>query len=547
MDALKRAEQEKREAARKLEESGAIPDMQDAGGSTDQDTVAAPDADATFARPTELSLEPVSGEFSSSPAQESAASRTGEQPTVNITGEHPLSMQLNTSQPLAQPTAPPGPSGLAQELVPDDEFDGDMTFQGFDDARAKPAVPGMFEETVVGDMAAPVESKGYDETLPGVSALQLAKDIGTRDQPTPVAAETVFTAGSRKEGSGGAVKWTLAGLTLVMLMAAGAWYYLAVTPVARTVPSPWVARGIESVPAPRPGETALPTMAGEIAGAVPVPEAAAGTEGGVPVVPEVPAAVPEPAAAGTAVPPAPPAEVTAAVPEASTPPQPPMAEPDLTPAPVAPVVSAVAPSLVLVKREREPSRVERGVREAYGLYQAGDFNAARTLYATVLQDEPANIDALLGMGAIALRNGDTATAVEAHGHVLRLDPDNDTALAVLVGLNKSADLNAAESAINTLIQQSPEQPFLHYTLGNVYAAQQRWPEAQQAFFDAYRTESENPDYALNLAVSLDRLGQRQSALDYYNTALRLAEQHASGFDPAAVLARIQSLSSTTTP
>lgn len=549
MDALKKAEQEKRESARKLEESGGFSETQDPGGMTDQHPVDPAD-EPTYARPLELSLEPVSGEFAAAPAQPAPETAT-EAPTLNVTGEQMQSMRLNTSQPLPQPAAPPTPSGLAGELVPEDEFDGDMTFQGFDDKPATPApIPGMFEETVAGDMDGPSESRGYDETLPGVSALQLAKDIGTRDQPTPVAAETVFIAGSRRDGSGGVIKWVLGGLTLVMLMAAGAWYYLAVTPVARTVPSPWVARGIESVPAVRPEEPVPPAADGEIAGAVPVPGAASQPSPEAPVTgaPEAPAVTGESAApvatAEVAAVPEAPVPVPAAPP---APARPAVTEPDLAPAPVAPSLSAVAPSLVQVRRDSEPSSIERMVREAYGRYQANDFSGARTLYATVLQDEPDNIDALLGLGAVALREGDTAGAVQAHGRVLQLDPDNDTALAVLVGVNKTADLNAAESAINTLIRQSPDQPFLHFTLGNVYAAQGRWPEAQQAFFDAYRTEPGNPDYAMNLAVSLDRLGQRQPALDYYNTALRLAEQQPSGFDPAAILARIQSLNTSATP
>jgi predicted Zn-dependent protease len=186
------------------------------------------------------------------------------------------------------------------------------------------------------------------------------------------------------------------------------------------------------------------------------------------------------------------------------------------------------------------------VRGAYDLYQAGDMAGARAAYLEVLAGSPDNIDALLGIGAIALRQGETAKAVEAHGRVLRLDPDNKTALAVLVGMNKSADLNGAESAVKTLIQESPDQAFLYFTLGGIHAAQQRWPEAQQAFFDAHRTDSSNPDYALNLAVSLDRIGQKQSALDYYNTALKLGEQRPAGFDPSAILARIQALSADAT-
>ncbi len=554
MDALKRAEQEKREAARKLEESSPAPRLEPGPGAEATDQHRIQHEPAAGARPRELSLEPVSGEFESPatgavPAAESAQLATGsEDATLNVTGEQLLSMQLNTSQPI-MPTAKPAPSGLADQIIPVEMDEGDRTFHGFGADPSAPMVPGMYEETVRGDMETPVEGPGYDETLPGVSAIQLARDIGTRDQPTPVAAETVFVAGRSKEESG-PLKWVLGGLTFIMLSAAGIWYFLTVTPVARNVPSPWVARGIESLPAGQ-GEPGLPVTGGaEIPGAVPVvTEAApmapaiADATGSPPAQVAVSAAEPDGAVAGATVE-APAASVHAgeSVPTAV----------DLTPAavaaaPAAPVIATAAPSLIRISRETGVNEQERMVREAYALYQAGDLAGAQSMYRAVLNDAPDNIDALLGQGAIALRTGDTAKAVLAHGHVLRLDPDNDTALAVLVGLNKGVDLSAAESAINTLIKENPEQAFLYYTLGNIYAAQQRWPESQEAFFDAHRIDSSNPDFALNLAISLDRIGQRQAALDYYNTALRLAELHPASFDPSAILARIQSLSTTATP
>ncbi len=558
MDALKRAEQEKREAARKLEDSGSGPQLESGPGSLAADQSHLQRESGAGSQNRELSLQPVTGEFPSStswatPESMSTPVPTGhEDATLNVTGEQFLSLQLNTSQPVAAP-ATLSPSGLADQIIPEEDNASDMTFHGLSVDTPKPAVPGMYENTMQGEMDSPVEEgPNYDETLPGVSAMQLARDIGTRDQPTPVAAETVFTAGRSKVDPGSGLKWMLGGLTLVMLTASGIWYYLTVTPVARKMPSPWVARGIESVPVAQ-GEGGMPIpVGGEIPGAVPVLDA-------VPAAPGDSTAISIPAT-GTSTPAIDSATVVPADSAANSPvvakpvdeiaPQPQVL--DQSPAavaatPAAPAINTVAPALVRISRETRISDSERMVREAYALYQAEDLAGAQALYLTVLEDAPDNIDALLGYGAITLRDGETAKAVEAHGHVLRLDPDNDTALAVLVGLNKNADLNGAESAINTLIKESPEQPFLYFTLGNIYAAQQRWPESQQAFFDAHRLDSGNPDFALNLAISLDRIGQRQQALDYYSTALRLAEHRVAGFDPSAVLARIQSLSVNTAP
>ncbi|MEE9161157.1 MAG: tetratricopeptide repeat protein, partial [Gammaproteobacteria bacterium] len=76
----------------------------------------------------------------------------------------------------------------------------------------------------------------------------------------------------------------------------------------------------------------------------------------------------------------------------------------------------------------------------------------------------------------------------------------------------------------------------------------RWPQAQQSFFNAYKLETSNPDYAFNLAVSLDHIGQQQSAIDYYNVALKLADNSITGFatgsfDRAIVISRLNALSS----
>lgn len=271
----------------------------------------------------------------------------------------------------------------------------------------------------------------------------------------------------------------------------------------------------------------------------------------VPQADAVPATVPDTAVATEA----PAVEVTAAATVAETPA--PVTEPVAQAAPVAesqPVVAAVPraapavaapaqpPSMIRVGRSQAVSEQARMLREALALYRAGEYEAAAIHYLAVLNEQPQAMDALLGMGAIAMAQGDAARAVEYFARVLRLDPQNETANAALIGLQRGADPVASESAVKTLLQASPENPFLHFTLGNIYALQQRWAEAQQAFFDAYRFDSANPDYALNLAASLDRLGQAQPALDYYTVALRLAEGRSARFDAASVQARVQALS-----
>ncbi len=181
-------------------------------------------------------------------------------------------------------------------------------------------------------------------------------------------------------------------------------------------------------------------------------------------------------------------------------------------------------------------------------YLVGNYDSAEVSYRNVLKELPENRDALLGLAVISSRKGQLRQAYNNYLKVLKLYPGDSVAEAALINFQGNGDYARNESILKTFIQREPDNSFLYYSLGRNYAAQIRWPEAQHSFFNAYRLETSNPDYAFNLAVSLDHIGQLQSAIDYYNTALELANQSGGGpatisFDRAVVISRINALSS----
>lgn len=180
--------------------------------------------------------------------------------------------------------------------------------------------------------------------------------------------------------------------------------------------------------------------------------------------------------------------------------------------------------------------------QAYETLQSGDHARAKGLYEQVLQSEPRNIDALLGLGAIALTEGQVDDASRYYLRVLELDPRNPYAQAGLISIVGSADLQASESRLKQLIARDPSA-FLHFSLGNLYAEQGQWPSAQQAYYQAFQMQKDNPDYAFNLAIGLEHLGQYRLALDYYRKALDLSfkKGHAN-FDQSLVIQRVGQLS-----
>ncbi|MFM1894963.1 MAG: hypothetical protein RLZZ385_37 [Pseudomonadota bacterium] len=207
--------------------------------------------------------------------------------------------------------------------------------------------------------------------------------------------------------------------------------------------------------------------------------------------------------------------------------------------------TAQAP-VVLVRRDSRPT-LDPSLLSAYAAYQDGDLVTAARLYEEVLIQAPLHRDALLGLATIARLDGDTARARELYSRLLTRDPRDPAARAGLLEL-AGGNPNAQERELKRLLDLHPQEPTLAFALGNLYAAQQRWPEAQQYYFDALQLARSsatpmggvNPDYAFNLAVSLEHMSQVQPALTYYQEALVLAASHPAGFDLDMVRSKLRS-------
>jgi len=98
------------------------------------------------------------------------------------------------------------------------------------------------------------------------------------------------------------------------------------------------------------------------------------------------------------------------------------------------------------------------------------------------------------------------------------------------------------SQLKLMLQEEPTAAHLYFSVASEYALQSRWPEAQQAYFQAFHYAPENADYAFNLAVSLEKMGQSQSAITYYRRALAAADNGGvASFDRWRVTQRLVTL------
>jgi len=180
---------------------------------------------------------------------------------------------------------------------------------------------------------------------------------------------------------------------------------------------------------------------------------------------------------------------------------------------------------------------------AYQAFQQNRLDSAQESYQKMLVADPNNIEALLGLAAIAEQQKQTDKAAQYYLQVLHLDPRNAVAQAGLLGIVGHADPQGSETRLKQLLAREPSA-FVYFTLGNLYAEQSRWPEAQAAYFQAFHLQPDNADFAFNLAVSLEHLNQAKPALNFYQQAIQLArDQGHANFDLSLAQNRISKLSS----
>jgi Flp pilus assembly protein TadD len=178
------------------------------------------------------------------------------------------------------------------------------------------------------------------------------------------------------------------------------------------------------------------------------------------------------------------------------------------------------------------------LNNAYLAYRNGKFDQAQQQYRDVLKLDENNTDALLGLGAIAQRRGENSEAAHYYAQVLALDPRNAVANS---GMSALSNDDNRESRLKSLLNEQKNSSSLHFALGNFYAEQSRWGDAQQSYFNAYKLAPDNAELAFNLAVSLDRLGQSKAAAQYYQRALQLDPDNHAAFDHAKISKRISEL------
>ncbi len=409
----------------------------------------------------------------------------------------------------------------AQQPTPPTSQPSDLSLVPLEPAQESAAEPphaGAAPPAVDPQSFANTDAQAQRQQPPAPRAAPSAERLA----PAPVPARAAQMLAAGRTGS-----WTLPrALMLLGLLASGAivagYYYWTL--------SQYPLRVLPLAPAPAPGDARTADVAAQTV----LPAAAAENAAQPPS-----EAAPQRANAGAGTP----LQRPVPAPDAPDVERPRQGAAAPAPAPYSGATPEAIPALgaLQIRHSRQTPDTAQRLQDAYAAFIDGDLEKSGRLYRQVLQTRPEDRDALLGMAAIEVQHNDLDAARERYRALLRRDPRDPAARAALVSLPGNADPVAGESELKGLLDAEPKAAYLHFALGNLYARQQRWSEAQRAYFDAVRYDPQHPDYAFNLAVSLDRLGRSQPALQYYRRAAALAAHRAVRFDRAALARRLQAL------
>lgn len=458
--------------------------------------------------------------------------------------------------PVPEPGAELTLEPLAYAELPDHELDPEPTPEP---SPADPAATTNRTSTLPslrGADQSAREDPGGDAKAPGSAGASaadpldalMAEPVSTRESgitETVASAATVFEAGTSGPSRRAMLWGGVAAAAIAALLIGAGFYYFQQAPTTLALPSPSVAVNVEK-PLPRELPVVPVTGAAESVAALDnEPLVRIEPEPTVPVLPdEFAVGASDPAPADRPAPP-PTANPSPLATRGKADPTPALTatKPQLThPEPaLVPPMAGMSLGQLRIARSTPGTSIDALLNDAYDAYIRGDYAAAASAYATVLEREPERRDALLGMAALKLRDGDVAAAHRMYRTVLKRDPANATAQAALFSLESGAADDVSEAKLKLLLDEGVDGGYIYFSLGNLYARKQRWPDAQQAYFEALRYHPANPDYNYNLAVSLDRIGQRDAAARYYAAAVDLTDSERAGFDPAQALARLRVL------
>lgn len=181
--------------------------------------------------------------------------------------------------------------------------------------------------------------------------------------------------------------------------------------------------------------------------------------------------------------------------------------------------------------------VEKGASE--GSYEAqyvsatralklGRYAAAMEMFQVLHSKNRRDVRVLMGLAIAQQGAGFLQSAIETYENVLKIQPNNASAIINLMGLMKDQFPSVTLQRLSELRRKYPNNPGVPAQMGHVNAELKQYDQAMRFFEVAASMEPRNPDHIYNMAIISDRKGEVSNAIKLYERSLELDASFGNG-------------------
>lgn len=165
-------------------------------------------------------------------------------------------------------------------------------------------------------------------------------------------------------------------------------------------------------------------------------------------------------------------------------------------------------------------------KRAVKLHQQGDLFMAETLYESLLQTEPHNLQVVYLLGLIGSQTQRPELARANVEKYLRTYPEDAQAIAILaLAYYDLKDYSRAQIYLEKSIANRGNSPHIHYNLGKTYFALQAFSKAVKSYDETIRLQPDNIDAYIGKAIAHKELREFETAACTLEHAIMLDPYH----------------------
>jgi putative thioredoxin len=168
-----------------------------------------------------------------------------------------------------------------------------------------------------------------------------------------------------------------------------------------------------------------------------------------------------------------------------------------------------------------PSAADKEADQAAEFEADGKTAAAKAAYQAILDSDPNHAKALLGLGRIAMKEGDAEGALQHLDKISLVDDARKEADRLIARLKLRSGAADNETALREKVKADPKNIAARYELAQALAATEKYDEALKEFLDIVRADRHFDDDGARKAMlqMFEVLGPDDPLTDRYRSEL----------------------------